>query len=42
MLKRIAESFTTSTVDELNEAGLVVPTFDERENPGIPWADVIK
>ena len=43
MLKRITESYTTATIDEINEEGdYAIPTADERENPGVPWEDVVK
>jgi len=43
MLKRITESFTTATINEINEEeDYAMPTADERENPGVPWEEVVK
>ena len=42
MLKRITEQYTTADINEINRESYVVPTLDERQNPGMHWDDVVK
>ena len=42
MLKRIKETFTVATVEELNRENYSMPTIDERLNPGQAWEEVVK
>lgn len=43
MLKRITESLTTTTVDQMNNDFIyTVPTLDERQKPGMDWDSVVK
>ena len=42
MLKRITEQYTTADINEINRDSYVVPTLDERQNPGMHWDDVVK
>ena len=42
MLKRVQEKFTCADVETINQDNYVMPTQDERENPGKTWEQVVK